>query len=112
MNIKGIIPFVSDNQEEFVEYLRCALDNNIAIITQILNSENIEAGAKTIGNLFNQYENLIRNTVVYNRFDVLEGILKYILSCFATVTILTLQKYLSQSSLMEISIYLMRSHTR
>lgn len=112
LNIKGIIPFVSDNQEEFVEYLRCALDNNIAIITQILNSENIEAGAKTIGNLFNQYENLIRNTVVYNRFDVLEGILKYILSCFATVTILTLQKYLSQSSLMEISIYLMRSHTR
>ena len=63
LNIKGIIPFVSDNQEEFVEYLRCALDNNIAIITQILNSENIEAGAKTIGNLFNQYENLIRNTV-------------------------------------------------
>ena len=76
LNIKGIIPFVSDNQEEFVEYLRCALDNNIAIITQILNSENIEAGAKTIGNLFNQYENLIRNTVVHNRFDVLESILK------------------------------------
>lgn len=76
LNVKGIIPFVSDNQEGFVEYLRCALDKNVAAITQMLNGEYIEASPETIEELFNQYENLIRNTIVHNRFDVLEGILK------------------------------------
>lgn len=76
LNVKGIIPFVSDNQEAFVEYLRCSLDKNVAIITQMLNGENIEAKSEMIEELFNQYENLIRNTIVHNRFDVLEGIIK------------------------------------
>lgn len=76
LNIKGIISFVSDNQEDFVEYLRCELDKDIVVITQMLNGENIEVAPNIIETLFNHYENLIRKTVANNRFDVLEGVLK------------------------------------
>ena len=76
LNIKGIIPFVYDNQDDFVEYLRCELGEDILIITEILNGENLEVNSKTIETLFNQYENLIKKTIINNRVDVLEGILK------------------------------------
>ena len=76
LNIKGIIPFVSDNQENFVEYLRCELDKDIVLVTQMLNGENIEVDSNIIEMLFMRYENLIRKTVANNRFDVLEGVLK------------------------------------
>lgn len=76
LNIKDIISFISDNQEDFVEYLRCELDKDIIIVTQMLNGENIEVAPNIIEALFNHYENLIRKTVANSRFDVLEGVLK------------------------------------
>lgn len=76
LNIKGIIPFVSDNQEDFVEYLRYDLGDDINIVTEILNSDNVELDSKTIETLFMHYENLIKKTLINNRFDVLDGILR------------------------------------
>ena len=76
LNIKGIIPFVSDNQEDLVEYLRCELNEDIVIVTQMLNGEHIEVTPNIIEALFIHYENLIRKTVANNRTDVLEGVLK------------------------------------
>ena len=76
LNIKNIIPFVSDNQEDFVEYLRCELNKDIVIVTQILNGEKMEVAPNIIEELFKHYENLIRKTIANNRFDVLEGVLK------------------------------------
>ena len=76
LNIKGIIPFVSDNENDFVEYLRYELGDDINILTEILNSENIELDSKTIETLFMRYENVIKKTLINNRLDILEGILK------------------------------------
>ncbi len=76
LNIKGIIPFVSDNQEEFVEYLKNELGEEIVIVTEMLNSEEIEVDSKQIEELFIHYENLIKKTIFNNRVDVLEGVLK------------------------------------
>lgn len=77
LNIKGIIPFISDNQEGFVEYLSTELgEKNIVTVTDILNGEDLEIDAKEIDALFNHYENLIKKTLVNNRVDVLEGVLK------------------------------------
>lgn len=76
LNIKGIIPFISDNQNDFVEFLRNELGDDINILTQILNSENIELDSKEIETLFMHYENVIQKTLINNRFDVLDGILK------------------------------------
>lgn len=76
LNVKGIISFVSDNQEDFVEYLKCELDKDIVVITKMLNGEDIEMSPDIIETLFNHYENLIRKTISNNRFDVLEGVLK------------------------------------
>lgn len=76
LNIKGIIPFISDNQEQFVEYIRYELGDDINILTEILNNENIELDTDVIELLFTHYENIIKKTVVNNRYDVLDGILK------------------------------------
>ena len=76
LNIKGIIPFISDNQEQFVEYLRYELGDEINILTEILNNENIELDSRALETLFMHYENVIKKTVINNRFDVLDGILK------------------------------------
>ena len=76
LNIKNIISFVSDNQEDFVEYLRCELNKDIVVVTQMLNGEYIEVAPNMVEVLFNRYEDLIRKTVANNRFDVLEGVLK------------------------------------
>lgn len=77
LNIKGIIPFISDNQDDFVEYLSAELgEKSIIIITEILNSENLEIAPEEIDIVFNHYENLIKKTLVNNRMDVLEGVLK------------------------------------
>lgn len=76
LNIKGIIPFVSDNQEDFVEYVTNELGNNIVALTELLNNEIVEFSSNEIEGLFSHYENIIKKTILYNRFDVLEGILK------------------------------------
>lgn len=76
LNIKGIIPFVSDNQEKFVEYVITELGDEITILTEILNHENIDFDQNTIENLFEHFEMIIKKTIINNRYDVLEGILK------------------------------------
>lgn len=77
LNIKGIIHFISDNQEEFVEYIRTELsDDDIIILTEILNSENVESDPENIKMFFMHYENIINKTLLNNRFDILNGILK------------------------------------
>lgn len=76
LNIKGIIKFISDNQEEFVEYLIHELGDDINILTEILNNENLELDSKAIETLFMHYENIIKKAVINNRFDILDGILK------------------------------------
>ncbi len=76
LNIKGIIPFISDNQEDFVEYVRCELGDDINILTEILYSPKTELSFDSVESLFIHYENMLRKVVINNRYDVLEGILK------------------------------------
>lgn len=76
LNIKDIIPFVSDNQEEFVEYITTLLENDIIIITELLNNELVEFSLNEIESVFRHYENIIQTTINNNRFDVLNGVLK------------------------------------
>lgn len=76
LNIKGIIPFVSDNQDEFITYLLYELDDKINIITEILNANNLEYDQNKIENIFASYECLIQKTINQNRFECLDGILK------------------------------------
>ena len=77
LNIKGVINFISDNQEDFVEYIRNELNgDDIVILTEILNSENLELNSEVIKLFFIHYENVLTKTLINNRFDVLDGILK------------------------------------
>lgn len=77
LNIKGIIQFISDNQEDFVEYIRNELsDDDIVILTEILNNEIIESNSEIIRIFLMHYEDVLTKTLLNKRFDVLEGILK------------------------------------
>lgn len=76
LSIKGIIRFISDNQEEFVEYIKNELDDNIIILTEILNCENLEFDSEVIKTFFMHYENVIVKTLLNKRFDVLGGVLE------------------------------------
>lgn len=77
LSLKGIIHFISDNQEEFVEYIRSELsDDDIIIITEMLNRENIELDSELVKSLFFKYEYVISKILSSRRFDVLDGILK------------------------------------
>lgn len=76
LNVKGIINFISDNQEDFVEYIRNELGDDIIILTEILNNEVVGASSEDIKTFLTHYENVLKKTVINSRFDVLEGILK------------------------------------
>lgn len=77
LNIKGIIHFISDNQENFVEYIRNELgDNYIVTLTEILNNEIFELNSDVIRNFLMHYEDILIKTLLSKRFDVLEGIVK------------------------------------
>ena len=76
LNIKGIIPFISDNEDEFIEYLMYELKDKIGIITDILNECSAEYDKNIIESIFLSYEDLIQKTIYQSRFECLEGILK------------------------------------
>lgn len=76
LNIKGIIPFVSDNQDDFVEYLRYEIGNDISLLTEVLNGSVVERDCKDIETLFSHYEDVLTKTICNKRYDVLEGVIK------------------------------------
>lgn len=76
LNIKGIIPYVSDNQDDFVEYITTELNDDINILTDILSDELSERNESEIETIFSKYENLITKTINTKRIDMLDGLLK------------------------------------
>lgn len=77
LNIKGIIHYVSADQEDFVEYIRTELgEKDIVVLTEILNGETMDVNLETIETFFFSYENVIRKTQLSDRADVLDGILR------------------------------------
>lgn len=83
LNIKGIIPYISDNQDDFVEYVSVELNEDIELLTEILSSDIIEIQDCELKKLFNHYENVINKAINTNRFDVLDGILKIYFELFS-----------------------------
>ena len=76
LNIKGIISYISDSQEDFVEYIRAELDKDIVILTKILDNEIFELNTENLIQFFSHYKNVLKKTIFEKRFDVLDGILR------------------------------------
>lgn len=74
LNTKGIIPYINNNQQEFVEYMRDELESYIPLITRLLIGENTFKNIE-IANLLNAFECLISKLIKNNKFKTIKGVL-------------------------------------
>lgn len=76
LNLCGIVSFVSENHDTFIDYLQNYFGIRISIITNILNKSDNIYGEDEIGNFFKDYEALIINIFTCKNIDIADGILK------------------------------------
>lgn len=76
LNLRGIISFVKDNGDYFVDYLKAELGNSLSVLTQILLNEVNQINESRISNFLNEYEILISKSVASGKQDILPGILR------------------------------------
>lgn len=85
LNIKGIITLVCDNQEQFVEYIKNELGDDINILTELINNGCYSSDKNIIEHIFIRYEDLIKKIIANNQVDIIQGVLniyyELILSC-------------------------------
>lgn len=85
LNIKGIINYVSDNQDEFVEYVKNALGNDLNTLTEIINNGAYNFKEQDLDVFLSKYESIIFKAIFEKRYDIIEGILniyhEIIMSC-------------------------------
>lgn len=95
LNLHGIINGVTDNREQFIEYVQDSLKKDLFILTDILNNNIAIYNEKKIDEFLNIYENLIRLALANRDLELIPGILKI----YATVVCLTSVFYCTQRHL-------------
>ncbi|MFR8065103.1 hypothetical protein [Thomasclavelia spiroformis] len=85
LNIRGIIRLVHDNHEDFIDWLRHNLKEDIISITAILNLNYNEVDSKKMEEVLDRYQLFMHKVIDLNRTDLLPGIFKLyaelLLSC-------------------------------
>lgn len=85
LNIKGIISLVCDNQEQFVDYIKNELGDDVNILTGLINNGGYSYDKDAIEHIFIKFEYLIGKIIANNQFDIIQGALsiyyELILSC-------------------------------
>lgn len=76
LNVRGIIGVVHDNHEDFLDYLRLRLGEDIATITKILNYQYMELSEVSIEITLDRYQLLIHRVFDSNRKELLPGVLR------------------------------------
>ena len=76
LNIRGIIPFVKENGDYFVEFLKAELQHSINELTWILMNETQRMSEIEVVQFINKYENVISKAIIKNDDGILQGILK------------------------------------
>jgi len=74
--LNGITHGITDNTEQFVEYIHDYFKNEVATITNILSQNMQKYSENDIDNFMGQYESLIREVLIKKDFDLLDGIIK------------------------------------
>ena len=76
LNIRGIISFVKENGDYFIDYLESQLGNSLSILTQILLNETDQIDESKISRFLDEYEMVIGKSIIDNENDILPGILR------------------------------------
>lgn len=88
LNIRGIIPYVKDNEDFFIEYLEQTLNSDINTLISVLNNEISKFTIQDIESLLSKYEYIIGKAITDNQNDVIDGLL----NVYQEI-IITLSKY-------------------
>lgn len=84
LNIKGIIEFVHDNQDEFIDALKALLDEDITIVTEIMREER-KIEPEVLHEVLSRFENTLKSYTKTSHYSMLKGIFDFyselLLSC-------------------------------
>lgn len=76
LHLRGIINIIHENKEIFVDYLQNHFENELPIITNILNYEIKDTTPLYLEKLFKHFDMEINSLILNNEFSILEGVLK------------------------------------
>lgn len=76
LNLRGIVSFVKDNGDYFVDYLKAELGDSLSVLTQILLNEVNQINENKIALFLNEYEIVISKGITRGKQDILPGILR------------------------------------
>lgn len=75
LNIRGIIPYIRNDEEAFISYIERNFQKNLLALISILNNEINKFTADDIENFIFQYENLIGKALLNETEEISNGLL-------------------------------------
>lgn len=76
LNLRGVIPFVKENGEYFIDYLKAELGDSLSLLTRILLDEIAHITNDELTRFLDIYERVISKCFAENYDDILSGVLK------------------------------------
>lgn len=75
LNIRGIIPYVRNDEEAFIAYIEQNFQKNLSMLISILNNEISKFAAEDIENFIIQYESLLGKAILNEAEEIINGLL-------------------------------------
>ncbi len=76
LNLRGIVSFVKDNGDYFIDFLKAELGSSLSVLTQILLNEVNQIDESKIACFLDEYEMVISKSIARSKQDMLPGILR------------------------------------
>ena len=76
LNIRGVISFVQENSDYFIEFLKAELQSSVAQLTRILMNETNRMSESEIQLFIDKYENIINKAITKKDESIIHGVLK------------------------------------
>jgi hypothetical protein len=102
LNYREIIPYISNDQEYFIEFLKSELGTNIGVVTELLNNNSLSGyGDEIIEIILINFKQMINKIIKERKNELLKGVLstyyEILLSCSASpITETYVIKFLEQ----------------
>ena len=76
LNLRGIVPYIKDTGDFFVDYLKSELDNSLNLLTQILMNNAALFDEGELSRFLEKYEATLGKCIVEKMRDILPGVLR------------------------------------
>lgn len=97
LNLRGIISFVRDNGDYFVDFLKTYLGDSITTLTRILRNEVTQMSDENIDSFLSQYELMIGRCITTGQSDIWEGVIRVYQSVMESCAgFLSAEKYVTR----------------